>query len=247
MPTYNRRPFVLLALQGFMRQDYENRELVVVDDGSDSVADLCNGMPGIHYIRLGGRTSIGNKRNIACRAATGEVIVHWDDDDYYAENRLSYQCSAILSGEADMTGLVSSFVLQLPVGAFWGIRPELHRDMFKGDVHGGTIAYRRDLLTQGIEYPAVNLAEDASFIDSALRRGKRLARLPNRGEFIYVRHGQNAWRFEAGRFYERLGWERRSKPQSFSLKLLAAYQTAAAIVSAVGRENRAQDEARQGG
>src|SRR4030095_9083631 len=40
MPTYNRRLFVPQAIQYFLRQDYPRKELVIVDDGSDPVADL---------------------------------------------------------------------------------------------------------------------------------------------------------------------------------------------------------------
>ena len=40
MPTADRRRFVPLAIQNFLQQDYPNRELVILDDGQDSVADL---------------------------------------------------------------------------------------------------------------------------------------------------------------------------------------------------------------
>lgn len=40
MPTQNRRAFIMGALAGFWAQDYLRLELVVVDDGTDPVADL---------------------------------------------------------------------------------------------------------------------------------------------------------------------------------------------------------------
>jgi glycosyltransferase involved in cell wall biosynthesis len=40
MPTRNRRRFVSQAIGYFLRQDYPNKELVVVDDGEDAVANL---------------------------------------------------------------------------------------------------------------------------------------------------------------------------------------------------------------
>src|SRR5205807_10283597 len=52
MPTYNRRPFVPQAIQYFLRQDYINKELVIVDDGTDSVSDLVPAGERIRYIRL---------------------------------------------------------------------------------------------------------------------------------------------------------------------------------------------------
>jgi len=41
MPTYNRREFIPQALKYFERQDYPNKELIIVDDGTDTIADPC--------------------------------------------------------------------------------------------------------------------------------------------------------------------------------------------------------------
>ena len=88
MPTYDRRPFVPLALQWFLDQDYPNKELTIVDDDRDRIEDLAPGVPGISYFSLPGCDSIGAKRNLACAQARGEIIAHWDDDDWYAPERL---------------------------------------------------------------------------------------------------------------------------------------------------------------
>ena len=50
MPTHNRRPFVAQAIVYFLRQDYPNRELIIVDDGTDPVADLIPDDPRIRYL-----------------------------------------------------------------------------------------------------------------------------------------------------------------------------------------------------
>jgi len=229
MPTYNRRPFVPLALESFRRQSYPNTELIVVDDGEDAVGDLCTGVPRVRYIRLRRRASIGAKRNVACGEARGEVIAHWDDDDWYAPDRLRYQAEPILSGETDLTGLVGSLVMELPDCQFWTIQPNLHATMFVGDVHGGTLAFRRSLLERGVRYPESNLAEDAALLRQAVRRGMRLSRLDNDGLFVYVRHGRNAWgEFAPGSFLDPAGWRRIDPPDGVPTEVLAAYRSAAA-------------------
>ena len=43
MPTADRRRFVPQAIGYFLAQDYPNRELVIVDDGKESVEDLVSG------------------------------------------------------------------------------------------------------------------------------------------------------------------------------------------------------------
>ncbi|MCP4218623.1 MAG: glycosyltransferase family 2 protein, partial [bacterium] len=59
MPTRNRRGFVPLALRCFLHQDYPHKELVVVDDGEDKIADLLPRHLPIKYIYLDKPRSIG--------------------------------------------------------------------------------------------------------------------------------------------------------------------------------------------
>ena len=228
MPTFNRRPFLRLSLELFKGQDYPFKELIVVDDGTDAVRDLVEGLPGVVYLRLPTRAPIGDKRNRACAAAQGAIIAHWDDDDWYAPSRLRHQIAPLLSGQADLTGLENSFTVELSSGRFWRTRADLHRRMFFADVHGGTLVYWKNLLEGAASYPAINLAEDAAFLSAALRVRKRLLRLANDGLFIYVRHGSNAWQFQPGQFLEPSGWESISPPAGFSDEQLTAYQQAAA-------------------
>lgn len=227
MPTFNRRSFIPLALQCFRDQTYPRKELVVVDDGTDPVADLLEGVQDVRYRRLARRLTIGAKRNLACREAQGEFIAHWDDDDWYAPGRLELQVAPLLAGTADLTGFTNRFVLEMPGGQFWSTADELHRRMFVGDVHGGTLLFRKSLLSENIRYPESNLAEDAVLIQQAIRRSKRLMRLENPGAFVYLRHGRNAWKFETGRFLDPAGWSPTTAPSGFTPQTLALYRAAA--------------------
>jgi glycosyltransferase involved in cell wall biosynthesis len=226
MPTYNRRSFIPLALARFREQSYANRELIVIDDGSDPVGDQLRSEPAVRYVRVDRRISIGAKRNLACAEARGELVAHWDDDDWYAADRLEQQVTPILRGEAEITGLENRFVLQMPDRKFWTIDRRLHRTMFVGDVHGGTLVFRRAIWTSGVRYPEIDLAEDAMFLQQATARGKRLLRLDNRGSFVYLRHGSNAWQFEAGTFLDPSGWSEAAAPAGFSAECLEAYTAA---------------------
>jgi glycosyltransferase involved in cell wall biosynthesis len=228
MPTYERRRYIPQALQSFLQQDYPNRELIVVDDGKDAIGDLVDKLPNVRYFHVA-RTSIGAKRNLACKHAAGEIIAHWDDDDWYSPDRLRYQVMPIVAGKADLTGLENAFVLELPDGEFWTTAPALHQRLFVGNVHGGTLVYRRELWSQGLRYPEINLAEDAWLLLRSTRQGKRLVRLSNPGVFVYVRHGSNAWRqFAPGTFIDPKGWQRISAPLQFPVAALEFYQQASA-------------------
>jgi len=160
MPTADRRRFVPHAVRLFLAQGYAERELVVVDDGSDPVRNLMPKDPRIRYVRMSQRRSLGAKRNLACRVARGEVIVHWDDDDWAAAWRVSYQVQELVRAEADLCGIDRVLFLgPSPEQAWQYIYPEDERPW----VHGGSLCYKRDLWLRN-PFPDVNVAEDCDFI-----------------------------------------------------------------------------------
>jgi glycosyltransferase involved in cell wall biosynthesis len=109
MPTAGRPRFVPQAIRCFLAQDYPERELLIVDDGPAPVDDLVPQDPRIHYVYQELRQPVGFKRNFACEQAKGEIIAHWDDDDWSAPWRLRYQVGELLATKADMCGLERVF------------------------------------------------------------------------------------------------------------------------------------------
>src|SRR5262245_2838278 len=63
MPTANRRRFVPSAIRYFVTQDYADKELVILDDGEDAIADLVPYDARIRYIRETPPRLIAAKRN----------------------------------------------------------------------------------------------------------------------------------------------------------------------------------------
>jgi glycosyltransferase involved in cell wall biosynthesis len=230
LPTGGRRAFVALSLERFVAQDYLRKELVVVDDGPEPVDDLFAGVPNVRYLRMPPGRTVGEKRNEGCAAASGDVLLQWDDDDWFGAARLSRQVAPLADGRADVTALETRWIARLPEGEFWGLSPALHRRMFYGDVHAGTLAFRRDLWTDGVRYPDQSLAEDAQFLHDALARGGRLLRVANEELFIYIRHGRNAWTFDVGRHLNAREWGRLEPPDAFGPVALSRYRDAAAAL-----------------
>ena len=213
MPTRQRPDFALQAVRYFLAQDYANKELVVLEDGTPSLAGRLPDDPRIRYVATGATArSIGAMRNEACRLARGDIVAHWDDDDWYGPERLTRQVSAIRAGEADITGLRGSLMLDLAAWRFWRCRPDLHRRLFVRDVHGGTLVYRRRVWEEKAQFPDRSLAEDAVFLDQAVRRGARLRAVEAEGIFVYLRHGANAWQFACGLTGGASGWEPAPEP-----------------------------------
>jgi len=222
MPTADRRRFAERAVEYFLRQDHPRRELVIVDDGREPVADLAERDPRIVYLRAPRRMSIGAKRNLACEAAEGEVIACWDDDDWYGCDRLSVQVAPIAAGRAAATALDRAVLLQLPGCRFWQCTPRRRDAMFFHGVVGGTVTFLRQVWRRGAAFPDTSLAEDAGFLRALLAHKARVERLPGEGRFLYVRHGANSWRFgEPGSGAE--DWTEMATPPFLPAEDLAFY------------------------
>lgn len=105
MPTYNRRAFVPHAIRYFLRQDYAAKELIIIDDGDDCIEDLVPLHPAIRYYRLPSKITLGAKLNMACVYAQGNIIANWDDDDWYAPGRLTYQVRSLQQEQVYINGI----------------------------------------------------------------------------------------------------------------------------------------------
>jgi len=95
-PTYNRNRFVKSMVACYKAQEYPKdcMEWIVLDDGTKPIEEeflaLTKGLPNIRYIRLPEKELIGKKRNILNKEAKGEIIISWDDDDYYPPDRVKH-------------------------------------------------------------------------------------------------------------------------------------------------------------
>ena len=171
MPTRNRRRFVGQAVAYFLRQDYPHTELVVVDDGEDAIGDLLQADRRIRYIRLDARRTVGAKRNIASAASRGELIAHWDDDDWMATDRLSLQVAALQHSGAAVTGARDLLYYRLDAGEAWlyhGAPGNEHARQTGSPRQwpvGCTLLYRRTAW-QGQPFPDVSVGEDSAFLAS---------------------------------------------------------------------------------
>jgi len=107
MPCYNAEETIIRALEGAISQQWDNFEIVLVDDfSSDKSLKLIK-----HYLKKVKDISIkvvanetnrgpGYSRQIIIDNASGEFVVFFDDDDESAPNRIRKQYDAILEAEA---------------------------------------------------------------------------------------------------------------------------------------------------
>jgi glycosyltransferase involved in cell wall biosynthesis len=104
--TRDRRHWIQKAIDLFRKQTYLNKELVIVADGYD-IRQLVPYAKNIRLVQLRNRLTIGAKRNYGNAFATGEVIAHWDDDDWSAPERLAGQVAMLENSGKAVAGYYS--------------------------------------------------------------------------------------------------------------------------------------------
>ena len=120
MPTRGRPQYAQRAIECFFSQTWPEKELVILDDAD------CPSFPiapaGVEYHRLNRRLSIGAKRNLCCSRANGNVIIHWDDDDYSVPERMADQVARLAESKCGLTGYHSMLFEDVDTGKRWKYR-----------------------------------------------------------------------------------------------------------------------------
>lgn len=94
VPSYNCAQYLGQALSSALDQDYPNKEIIVVDDGStdDSIAILAGFGERIRVIKQP-NSGVAVARNTGLRAARGDYIAFLDADDLWLPGKLTAQAT----------------------------------------------------------------------------------------------------------------------------------------------------------
>ncbi|MBM4356502.1 MAG: glycosyltransferase [Deltaproteobacteria bacterium] len=124
-PTYQRQGWHELLYCVFDAQDWEDKELVVVDD-SPEPSPFFSGLMDrrVVYRHARQRIPIGPKRDLLVRLARGEVIAHFDDDDYYAPDYLSWMHGELADHDAVKAGGFYIMSVLHDAFAYWDVVTE---------------------------------------------------------------------------------------------------------------------------
>ena len=160
MPIHERREFLPTAIRYFLQQDYPNTELVIVDDSAEPAYDLIPHNRNIKYFYSKVKEQIGIKRNKACNNANGEIIIHWDDDDWYAEDWISHQVTTLLKSNADICGLDQIQFHSIEDNRYWMTKNYNSKKLW---LSGATLVYRKDFWEKH-PFKDIQIGEDDDFV-----------------------------------------------------------------------------------
>lgn len=152
VPTYGRIPFLNRMLASFLSQNYEDKELVIVND--DKNVTLCCEYPKVTCINLNKKILVGQKRNIATNLGFYDIMIPYDDDDIMLPNRIT-NCvkKHIENPEIDCFHNQSSYIL-------YG------NEFLISDSGPSTLSYTKKgwFACKGYNHP-LNKGEDQKFIN----------------------------------------------------------------------------------
>jgi len=105
-PTGNRPHFVRLMFRNWNMIDYPKNKLewIIVDDGDTPMLPEKPADPRIKYIYTNRRLPLGKKRNFTACLASGEYLVHMDDDDFYPAESVIARIKVLLVSKKDCVG-----------------------------------------------------------------------------------------------------------------------------------------------
>ena len=94
VPIYNVERYLEQCIESVLAQDYQNYELILVDDGSpDNSIDICakyakqySNIVFIHKINGG----VSDARNAGIQIARGEYLMFLDSDDYWEGTTITF-------------------------------------------------------------------------------------------------------------------------------------------------------------
>jgi len=181
------------AINCFAAQTYGHKELVIVFEDDDNLTagfiekNRLQWQKNIRVVcvKTTPKISLGRLRNLGIKAAEGQYICQWDDDDWYHKDRLLTQYNALVAANRD--GAIMTR---------WLVFDTVTRKAYISNqrVWEGSILCEKNTL-QSQSYADVAIGEDTPTIEWLVSKNclRFIENTP--GLYIYVYHGGNTWHY----------------------------------------------------
>lgn len=204
--NYNRCADLRDALASIRRQDYREREVIVVDNASvdDSLAMLRSEFPEVKVIALAKNIGMDGY-SVACRAAAGELIFQMDNDSLMPDPTVLSRVEEAFASLPDNVAILATRVDEFRRG-----RDEVEAARKKdqraglhptGGFHSGGVGFRKRLMDRvGYYNEDVFLYGSELFVQAkALAAGYRIMFAP---EILMLHCSSNVARSKRGFYFE---------------------------------------------
>ena len=104
LPCYNVAKYIERAVDSILRQDFEDYEVIIINDGSpDNLLDICKKWGGKSNFKIitTANQGVAQARNEGLRVAIGEYVFFMDPDDYINQGMFREVMSKCHEGNFD--------------------------------------------------------------------------------------------------------------------------------------------------
>lgn len=185
-PTKDRAGFLAQCRTYIEAQTYPRHllEWVIVDSSDRPSVPRLEVVRGLRTKIVDCMGAIGHLRNVGNRHAAGDIVVHFDDDDWHSPRRVDVQVTALRKPGVDLV-CTDDYLTYFGPGRVarswsWGM------DLFSS---GGTFAYWRKAWTK-VPFTVMQHGEDQVFART-IRLTGRARNLRDPSLFAYIRHAAN--------------------------------------------------------
>ena len=213
-PTYNRRKFLKNTLTYFRHQNYRDIEWLILDDSSQETPTFSD-LPdrNICYEHIGKKLSIGEKRNLLIDKAKGEIIVQFDDDDYYCPDYVRTMIANLANLNADLINLRGWFLYDCRsrffgywnlmqkeglhyrcdrAGVTLGMLNSQNNEDIKNNHLGYGFSYTfKKMIWEAVKFPEIDWNEDCEFSLKASSKFKFDGLQDTKGICLHLLHEAN--------------------------------------------------------
>jgi glycosyltransferase involved in cell wall biosynthesis len=216
IPVFNRERFIDDAIRSVMEQDFDDFELLLVDDGStDRTPEILEAWkkrdPRVVVVTSPANQGIARALNLGLAHARGRYVARLDSDDLMMPHRLAAQ-AAVLDARAEVVLVSCAYDIVDLAGKRLGTwtHPEPHEvtafllHFFNVVGHGQVMFRLAQVLEEGGYAPEYTTCEDYDLWVRLVRRG-RFETLPIVG-MIKRSHGDQSWKQYAA--IKRANWSR---------------------------------------
>jgi glycosyltransferase involved in cell wall biosynthesis len=121
MPTGGRPELAQASMEDFLRQRVygEDMELVILDDEDNPSFFKPVRRWGVRYHRLAEPETLGQKRNLINELTSGDLIIHWDDDDMHSLDDVATRLKLYRSNDVDIAGYNSIYFYSQSPDRWW--------------------------------------------------------------------------------------------------------------------------------
>lgn len=121
VPTYNRRALLPRALESIRIQQYRALEVIVINDGGESIADIVAQFESVRCIEQPENHARGAALNAGLRQAQGEYVASLDDDDELFPDHIARAVAALERSRGDVAHMNTMLAFIDERGAIEGV------------------------------------------------------------------------------------------------------------------------------